>query len=148
MSKTLKNKISLSKILPTVVLILVLFFMVYSHVNKQQPDTQSFSTKAQLTPNEFISLFDINNTTQAKEYIDEAIEIQGVLDKITFRDNQYSLFITSDEKGKYIICEMQTDQTEVINGIKEGEMVTVKGIFKGVLLDAILLNCIIINETL
>lgn len=148
MSKALKNKMSFSKILSTVAVILVLFFMVYTHVNRQQPDTQSFNTKAQLTPNEFISLFDINNTNQAEEYIDEAIEIEGVLNKITFRDNRYSLFINSDQKGKYIICEMQADQTEIIKGMKEGEIVTVKGIFKGVLLDAILLNCIIINENL
>ncbi len=145
MSTTPKNNIPFSKILSTAAVILVLFFMVYTHVNRQQPDTQSFNTKAQLTPNEFISLFDIDNTNQAKEYIDEAIEIEGVLEKISIRDNKYSLFINSDEKGKYIICEMQTDQIEAVKKIKEGEIVTVKGIFKGVLLDAILLNCIIIN---
>jgi len=148
MTSKQKNKIPFSKILSTGAVILVLFFMAYSHVNRQQPNTQSFSTKAQLTPNEFISLFDIDNTNQAKEYIDEAIEIKGVLEKITFRDNKYTLFINSDQKGKYIMCEMQTDQITAIEDIKKDEIVTVKGIFKGVLLDAILLNCIIINETL
>ena len=43
------------------------------------------------------------------------------------------------------MCEMQADQLEKIKNIKEDDIVTVKGIFKGVLLDAILLNCIIIN---
>jgi len=148
MKKIPKNTIPFSKILSTVAALLVVLFLVYSYANRQQPDTQSFHTKAQLTPNEFISLFDVDNTNQAQEYIDEAIEIKGVLEKVTFRDNRYTLFINSDEEGRFIMCEMQADQKELIKGIKENEIVTVKGIFKGVLLDAILLNCIIINETL
>ena len=122
--------------------------MVYSYLNKKQPSTETYSTKAQLTPNEFISLFDNDNTNQAQQYVDEAIEIKGVLDKITFRDNKYTLFINSDKEGRFIMCEMQADQLESIQNIQKDEIVTVKGIFKGVLLDAILLNCIIINETL
>lgn len=148
MNNTPKYRLLFSRISPSAAILLVLMFLMHYHVNRQQPYTQSFDTKAQLTPNEFISLFDMNNTHQAKEYIDEAIEIQGVVEKVTFRDNTYSLFINSDKEGKYIICEMQADQNANVNQIKKGEIVTVKGIFKGVLLDAILLNCIIINDTL
>jgi hypothetical protein len=148
MNNTPKYRLLFSRILPSAAILLILMFMVHYHVNRQQPDTQSFDTKAQLTPNEFISLFDLNNTHQAKEYIDEAIEIEGVLEKVTFRDNTYSLFINIDQEGKYIICEMQADQNDAVNQIQKGEIVTVKGIFKGILLDAILLNCIIIKETL
>lgn len=146
-TKQNNNKVRI-QVIVFVITAIVLSFFVYSYVNREQPNTQSFSTKAQLTPNEFISLFNNDNSNLAQQYIDEAIEIRGVLDKVTFRDNKYTLFINSDEEGRFILCEMQTDQKELIQDIQKNDVVTVKGIFKGVLLDAILLNCIIINETL
>ena len=90
-------------------------------------------------------MFDSIDGNQVKGYVDKAIEIQGTLKKVTFRENKYTLFIDSDKEGQFIMCEMQTDQIEKIKSIKPDEIVTVKGIFKGVLLDAILLNCILID---
>jgi hypothetical protein len=139
------KKHTISAILSTGIVLLVLAFLVYFHINREQPNTQYFDTQAQLSPNEFISLFDSINGNQAEQYIDKAIEIKGSLRKVTLREGTYTLFIDSDEEGRFIQCEMQTDQTQKVQSIQTDEMITVKGIFKGVLLDAILLNCILID---
>ena len=140
-----KKRRSVSAILSTGIVLFVLAFMVYFHVNREQPITQYYDTEAHLSSREFISLFDTVNGNQSKQYIDKAIEIKGVLKKITKREDRYTLFIDSDEEGRFIQCEMQIDQTQKVQSIKTDEIITVKGIFKGVLLDAILLNCILID---
>ena len=145
MSLNSKKKPLISKFLSSGAIFLVLLTLVYLHISKEQPRTQSYDTQALLTPNEFISLFDSVNSQNAKRFVDKAIEIKGNLKNVTLREGKYTLFINSDEKGRFIMCEMQADQLEKIKNIKEDDIVTVKGIFKGVLLDAILLNCIIIN---
>ena len=145
MSQTTPKKSLISKILFAAILVAVFSFALYYYINREQAKTQTINTEAQLSPNEFISLFDSVNGEQAKDYVDKAIEIKGVLKKVTNRDNRYTLFISSSEQGRFIQCEMQKDQLEKIKSIQPEETITVKGIFKGVLLDAILLNCILID---
>ena len=101
--------------------------------------------QAHLSSHEFISLFDTIDGNQSKQYIDKAIEIKGVLKKVTKREDRYTFFIDSDEEGRFIQCEMQIDQNQKVQSIQTNAIITVKGIFKGVLLDAILLNCILID---
>jgi len=135
----------MSTILTTGIALLVLGFMVYFYINREQPRTQYVDTQVYLSSHEFLSLFDTINGTQAKPYIDKAFEIKGTLKRVTVREGRYTLFIDSNEEGRFIQCEMQTDQTQKVQSIKTDEIITVKGIFKGVLLDAILLNCILID---
>ena len=139
------KKRTISAILSTGIVLFVLSFWVYFHINKEQPNTQYYDTQVYLSSHEFISLFDTINGDESEQYIDKAIEIKGILKKVTVREGRYTLFIDSDEEGRFIQCEMQTDQTPKVQSIKTNEMITVKGIFKGVLLDAILLNCILID---
>jgi hypothetical protein len=127
------------------IVLFVLGVFVHFYINQEQPQTQYFDTQAHLSSHEFISLFDTISGNNSEQYIDKAIEIKGVLKKVTLREDRYTLFIDSDEEGRFIQCEMQTDQTLKIQSIKPDDMITVKGIFKGVLLDAILLNCILID---
>lgn len=145
MNASKKKQINISAILSTGIVLFVLCFLAYFHINREQPATQSVNTHAQLSPNEFISLFDSIDGNQVKGYVDKAIEIKGILKKVTLRENKYTLFIHCDKEGQFIMCEMQTDQIAKIKSIQTDEIVTVKGIFKGVLLDAILLNCILID---
>ena len=142
----MSQKRSVLKMLSTATLLFLILFAIFSYLNKQPSNTQSFNTQVHLTPNQFISLFDSVNSRQAKQYVDKAIEIQGMLKKVTLRGEKYTLFISSNEEGRFIQCEMQDDQIQKIKKIAPNEIVTIKGIFKGVLLDAILLNCILIDE--
>jgi uncharacterized integral membrane protein len=142
--KRTRTKLVVITLLSGILLLLSSVF-IYQYTNKEQVKTQLFHTQAHLTPNEFISLFDTVNSGQAKEYVDKAIEIKGVLEKVTLRGGTYTLFINSNKEGRFIQCEMQNDQIQKIEDMVPKEIVTVKGIFKGVLLDAILLNCVIIE---
>ncbi len=120
--------------------------MILIYANRNMPDTRFIDTHAQLTSNEFVSLFDDNNQPQIQGLVDKAIEVRGVLKKITLKEGRYSLLLTSNLKDRYVLCKMQINQNPNVVELAPGQNVIVKGIFKGVLLDAILLNCIIIDD--
>ncbi|WP_370449472.1 hypothetical protein [Aquimarina sp. BL5] len=50
-----------------------------------------------------------------------------------------------DNKYSGVLCDMQSDQTVGIRKLKKGQKIMLKGVCKGFLKDAILLNCMLIN---
>lgn len=122
---------------------LVLFFFIY--VNKKEKDTRLVETKASITTSELLSHIDNNNTDYLKKYIDKAIEVEGELKELTYKNNTYSLLLTCDNSDRLVLCEMQKDEADKVENLKIGTSVKLKGIYKGSLLDAILLNCIFIK---
>ena len=120
--------------------------MVLIYANKTTPNTRFIDTHAKLTSTEFVSLFDSVNHSNIKNFVDKAIEVKGVLKKMTLTEGVYTLLLTSHQKDRYVLCKMQNDQNSNIVNLSPGETIVLKGVFKGVLLDAILLNCIIIDQ--
>jgi len=90
------------------------------------PLTENLNTSKSFTVSELITKVDKKNILTLKPFIEKAIEVNGVLKKVTYQNNRYSLLL------------------EGTNTI--GEKIIVKGVFKGVLKDAILLNCILIGK--
>ena len=39
---------------------------------------------------------------------------------------------------------MRTEQAEMVRKLKEGDKIKLKGVFKGFLMDAIMLNCVLL----
>ncbi|MBL4604864.1 MAG: hypothetical protein JKY02_04150 [Flavobacteriaceae bacterium] len=133
-------KKSLSIILP---LFLVAFIFM---INKGPSDTRLIDTHVSLTTNEMISLLDTENSKHLDSYIEKAIEIKGILKEKNYKRGKHMLLLAGRENTKFILCEMQDDQASKIQNLELEKQVIIKGIFKGVLLDAILLNCILIDN--
>jgi hypothetical protein len=141
--KTNKN----IKIIACLILVLALFIGTFSYLNIREVDTRKAKTEMRITTSNFLKeLVDINDTTPYNEYIDKAIVVEGVLHKITSKKNTYTLLLKGNRLDAFVICEMREDQRKAIVLLKEGDVVKVKGILKGFLKDAILLNCIVIYD--
>lgn len=132
-------KKSLSLILP---LLLIVFIFI---INKETPDTRLIDTHVSLTSNEMISLLDNEDSKFLDSYIEKAIEIKGVLKEINLKGDTYLLLLAGDKNTKFILCQMQDDQASKIQNLNLEKEVVIKGIYKGSLTDAILLNCILID---
>lgn len=77
-------------------------------------------------------------------FIEKPITISGNIKSINKNNTKYILILNSKNKKIKIVCNMQNDQNEKISTLNVGENVTLKGIYKGYLIDMILLNCIVI----
>lgn len=119
------------------------YFTNVSYSNIFDAKTE-IKTDAEKLVASFISDQKLANTT----YVEKTVEIQGIIKDISFLNNRSTLFL---EAGKYttknsIICDMQTNQKHNINKLKLGDSVLIKGIFKGFLMDGIMLNCVLLKK--
>jgi len=114
-----------------------------SFINRKVPQTQKIKSVTALSANKI----DLNSEIDLKKfnhYIEKAINIEGEIKDIKEHETHYTLVLKAKNKKTSIICKMQDDQIENINTLQIGETITIKGIYKGYLIDMILLNCIII----
>ena len=119
---------------------------IYYILNYKGIDTREAKTEISITTNELFENFDTDKETSFDQYIEKALEIKGTLYQVTRKGNKYSLLLRGNQIDKLVLCEMEEDQASIVESLKIGDEVRVKGILKGFLMDAILLNCIVLEE--
>lgn len=117
-------------------------YAIFKYIEKPE-DTHNVKTQASLSSNQLISLMSNKVDSTFYQYVDKAIEVESVIKEINKREGVYTLLLGGDDKDTLVICEMQKNQNVHIQKLNIGDPVIIKGVFKGFLKDAILLNCII-----
>jgi len=102
--------------------------------------TQAKRTDYKFSSKELLVKLQKNQNQILNDYIEKTIQIEGKVKRVNFKNNIYSLLLDAGLSGSYVLCEMQTDQNDQMPKIVEGASVQIKGIYKGYLMDAILLN--------
>jgi len=110
----------------------------------EEKDIHDLKTTRKMTSTELSQT--ANEQITDSGLIEKAIEVEGKLKEVTFKHDKFTLILEGGVEDKLIICELKTDQEESVKALKKGNIVTVKGILKGHLKDAILLQCIIIDK--
>lgn len=129
-------------ILVSIALVTGMMYVLYEN----RLDIRNVETEYVMDTNALLKDFNSNNQKSLKKYIEKAIEVQGVLHKTTKRNGTYTLMLQGSDMDIYVLCEMEKDQNNILKNLQEGDEVKVKGILKGFLKDAIMLNCIIMEE--
>ncbi|MFC4634906.1 hypothetical protein ACFO3O_13380 [Dokdonia ponticola] len=121
---------------------LLFIYAIFRYLETPE-DTHNVKTQVSLSSNELISLMSNKVDSSFYQYVDKAIEIESVIKEINKKEGVYTLLLSGDDKDTLIICEMQKNQNVHIQKLTIGDPIVVKGVFKGFLKDAVLLNCII-----
>lgn len=108
-------------------------------------DTAKVKTHASFTSLEMLDDISQKQGEALKPYIEKAIEVEGFVKQVSSSNNRTSVFLSSDKAQGSILCELQQKQPLKNLQLKEGQRLKIKGIYKGYLLDAILLNCIVLE---
>ena len=115
----------------------------------RQPEMNSDQRKTdfKVSSTELIASFRINEAEANARFVEKTIEVEGVVKEITFFNDRYTVLLQGEDNLSCIMCDMQEDQAKHLDLIKKGDRIVLKGICKGFLMDAILLNCIIPTNT-
>ncbi len=99
-----------------------------------------------ISSEELLASFISDEAAASETYVEKTIEVEGRVKEISFLNNRYTVILQG--KGEYscLMCDMDPEQMAQIQSIKKGDVITLRGICKGFLMDAILLNCILINQ--
>jgi hypothetical protein len=105
-------------------------------------DTPSFSVDAKT----LVGDYDTDENKANARYLGKIVEVSGVISEKT-----------KDKKGNYNItlqgpdlsgigCEFEPKSQNILAGLKEGQVVKIKGICTGVLMDVVMVDCVYVNE--
>jgi len=128
---------------PLIIITSLVFLLIIGLYKFTSPpnNTHQLKTFKQLSSNTLINEYE---RQCYDHYIEKALETHGVLKKIHYENNVYTLYLSYESGESFVLCELQEDQNHKIPDLVIGEKLIVKGILKGKLLDIILLNCVII----
>jgi hypothetical protein len=137
------KKRNILKSIALTLIVLLLSYLGYKYYEK--PDTTTKGrTEVSFTTNEIIVQATSNDGAQLKQFIEKEIEIEGVIKKISKRNETFTLILGGDKNDNFVICEMQLGEEAKVKRLKVGQYVLIKGVYKGILKDVILLNCILV----
>ncbi|MFC4218925.1 OB-fold protein [Flagellimonas marina] len=105
-------------------------------------DISTLESVAQLSADELISALE-NNENFNREKI---LSVKGTLVETNTRNDHINFLIKGNSnQNHYIICEMNHSFDEQGKDFTPGDTVIIKGVLKGYLNDAVLLNCVLEN---
>ncbi len=137
-----KNKIITFLFCLLLVAGLYFYFGFYNHA---YVDIDNVATEIKMSSGELTSKYILNEESANSIYRGKVIELEGIVKEISFLNNRNTVLLHGDDKYSSVICDMQADQTEEVKKLVPGQKIQIKGICKGFLKDAILLNCMLIN---
>lgn len=79
------------------------------------------------------------------DFVERIIEVKGIVKEVTFLNNRYTVLLQGQGEYACLICDMDEDEIDQMNKVAIGDTITLKGVCKGFLMDAILLNCVLVN---
>jgi hypothetical protein len=130
-------------ILLGIVLVLTGSIIAYLQFNKQHEDLHSTEAAFTLEAKELFAAFSTNEQQANEKFLNEVVEVHGVIKKMESKGGSTQVFLASDDLLFGIICEMAPD--EEMPTLKVGDPVTIRGVCSGFLMDVALNRCVVIN---
>lgn len=140
-----KNKFFLIAIL--LLLVINGYYYVVPLFSSSEKNLENEVAAVILTANDLVNTYADNEAKSNKLYAGKIIEISGTIKEITFLNNRTTVILKSSSEKFGVICDINPNEKDNINRLKEDQNITVKGICEGFLKDVILLNCTIALQT-
>ncbi len=119
-------------------------FWFFSYINSKIIPTQKIKSTISIKLNNDNENASLKDLKKFDYLIEHAIQVKGTLKEVKVHNNEYTVIISSKNNDVNIICKLQEDQKEKIKEFNVGNDIILKGVYKGYLIEMILLNCIII----
>ena len=119
-------------------------FIAYKMYNKPHVNVEEASADISITADKILNDFSSDENSANLKYLDKIIEVKGVISEINIEKGIITIE-TNDDFGS-VICHLSEEASRKISGLQEGQIIVVKGICTGFLMDIILVKCEFINQ--
>jgi hypothetical protein len=120
----------------------------YREYNRSLPDTHGLEPAFRLEASSFIKQFETDESTANAKYADKTISVHGVAHTIQTTDTTATIFVNDGYSNTSVICQFGRENNEEIRDLKKGELVTIKGICSGYLMDVVMVRCVLDHDRL
>jgi hypothetical protein len=115
----------------------------YRQYNRRVPDTHRLKPAFLVSAREFIKNFQSNEAKAGARYADKAISVNGVIYVVQDVDTAATVILNDGSSISSVICQFERENVREVQGLKEGDKVTIKGICTGYLMDVVMVRCVV-----
>jgi hypothetical protein len=127
-----------------VVLVAVIAGLYFYNIGHK--DLKNKTPDVVITTPELFKAYSADEEYANEIYMNKIVEVVGVLEKIEVnQDSSLNLILASGEPMGNVICTFENPEAIKESSLKAGDNITVKGICKGMLLDVLLNNCVLME---
>ena len=119
-------------------------FIAYKMYNKPHVNVEEASADISITADKILNDFSSDENLANLKYLDKIIEVKGVISEINIEKGIITIE-TNDDFGS-VLCHLSEEASKKISELQEGQIIVVKGICTGFLMDVILVKCEFINQ--
>ncbi len=118
----------------------------YGEYNRSLPDTHYMKPAFKLEASTFIKQFETDESKANAKYADKTISVHGVAHTVQTTDTTATVFLNDGYSGTSVVCQFGREGNEEIKDLKKGDLVTIKGICSGYLMDVVMVRCVLDHD--
>ena len=118
----------------------------YGEYNRSLPDTHYMKPAFQLEASTFIKQFETDESKANAKYADKTISVHGVAHTVQTTDTTATVFLNDGYSGTSVVCQFGRKGNEETKDLKKGDLVTIKGICSGYLMDVVMVRCVLDHD--
>jgi hypothetical protein len=114
--------------------------------NKKSPDLSKVKADYTLQVSEIVNEFNQDENAASAKYIDKVVEVTGPASTIEVAgDSTMNVTISDKDQMSGVICTFHDIANPASIENKKGEIITVRGVCSGMLMDVLLNDCVIVK---
>ena len=125
--------------------IIIAVAFAWKVINRKQVDTNTLEAIVPTSAAQVIEAFMNNEQAAGAKYNNKALVFSGTIQTIVLNDSVQTVTIGSTIPSAGIVCEFEKEQHAVVQQLKIGDSIQVKGVCTGFLMDIILVRCVLIQ---
>ena len=113
--------------------------------SRRHPDTHQLNAVFKVAAVDLVSVFEADASRATKEYADKVIEVRGIVSTIQRTDSSGTVFLKGKTSSSSVMCQFDQKAFREITQLRYGQLITIKGICSGYLMDVVIVRCILID---
>lgn len=116
----------------------------YREYNPGLPDTHDMEPTFRLEASAIIKEFETDESRANAKFADKTISVHGVARSIQTTDTTATVILNDGHSGASVVCQFESN--EEIKDLKKGDLVNIKGICSGYLMDVVMVRCVLDHD--
>jgi tRNA_anti-like len=114
--------------------------------NRKHPDTHQLKAAFKVAAVDLIDLFEADASTATKQYADKVIDVHGFVSATLVTDTSGTVFLKGGTSLSSVMCHFDQKAFPEMTQLRHGDLVTIKGICSGYLMDVVMVRCIVVDK--
>ena len=134
-------------LIPIILLLLALgaAIYIYSEFNRGHKDLSKESAEYSMTSTDLYKAFKADEKAFNQKYLNKIIDVSGTISTITQSKDKVVVLLPVEGEMGGVQCELKKEVWDQNKSLKKGDLIKVRGMCSGGLMDVILNKCAIVN---